>query len=223
MKRMLVAALLLVCAYGTVLAASFEGKAVYEVKAMGRNMDMTLLIKGDKSRVDIGGHEGFGVKLIMDWADSKAYMLMDDRQIAMSVPLMPPAVRERVNEEQAIKPEKTGKTKTILGRECEQWIIRNEGNMVEVWSAKGLGNFTGFMGQAPMGVGTGFPDMSAVTGLKEFFPVSVVVTDKTGRQTFSMQAKSIEPKQLADSDVSVPSSYQIVTTPPAGTRIQSGK
>ena len=221
MKRMFISAVVMLCACAAaVYAVPFEGKATYEINTNGRDMDMTVYVKDQKSRVEMAGKEGHGIKMLMDWSSKKAYMLMDEQQMAMSVPLaLPAGMANKVDAREQIQPEKTGKTKTILGRECEQWIIRNNDNTVEIWSAKGLGNFTGFMGQAPMGISTGFPDVSAVVGMEEFFPMMVTVKNKAGRQTFSMQAKNVEPQQLADSMFDVPSSYRVVDAP-QGQRIQ---
>src|SRR5690606_6617797 len=96
------------------------------------------------------------------------------------------------------KPQKTGKTKTILGYECEQWVMKDDdGNTVEIWSAKGLGNFTGMMGKSPlMGGGMSMPDMSEIMKAENFFPLSVTVKNRNGKESFKMEAKSVEKKTL---------------------------
>ncbi len=224
MKRMFISTVLLLCACAAIAsAAQFEGKAIYEISTNGRTMDMTVYVKDQKSRVEVAGTEGMGVKLLMDWGTKKSYMLMDEQQMAMSMPLVMPDAPKSNDESDAVKPEKTGKTKKILGRECEQWIMKSDDNTIEFWNAKGLGNFAGFMGQAPMGLTSGFPDISAVAGLEEFFPMQVTIKNKTGQQIFSMQAKEVVPEQLAESMFSVPSSYHMMENPPQGMRIQGVK
>ena len=219
MKRMTVfaALLLFVCAAAS-YAAGFEGKVVYQVNTGGRTTDVTVYAKDQKTRTELVGPQGQDIKMVTDLEARTAYMLLDDQKMAMKMPLeLPARVAETI---ERAKPERTGKTKTILGRECEQIIVKNQENMIEIWSAKGLGSFNGILGRSPGGTNSGLPDMSAFTGLEEFFPMAVTVRDKTGRQTFSMEAKSVEPQQLADNMVSVPSDYQMVTSPP-GYRLQS--
>lgn len=221
MKRMLMSAVVLLCACAmTAMAAKFEGKVVYGVQTEGQTLDVTLHIKDQKSKISVAGVQGMNVHIVMDWGEEEAFMLMDDQQMAMRLPLGLASMTNDSQSESSVAPVKTGKTKKILGRECEQWTIKTEDNTVEIWTAKDLGSFTNLLGRGPMGLGANLPDLSSVAGIDNFFPMQILVTNTSGRLVMSLEARAVEPGKLDDSVVSVPSTYTIVDTPPAGQRIQ---
>lgn len=223
MKRIIASLgiLLLVAAVHVVAATPFEGKLVYNIDAghEAKDIDMTMYVKGKKTRIEVdmpGSQQMSDVNMIMDGDAQKMYMVMDQQKMVMSVPIaIPEKVQKKMEAAKNMeKPQKTGKNKSILGYDCEQWTMKdNDGNTIEIWSAKGLGNFTGLMGKNPMLGGMSLPDMSEVLNAENFFPLSVMMKDRNGREKFKMEATSVEKKSLDVALFSVPKGYKVMDAP----------
>lgn len=222
MKRIIASLgiLLLVAAVHVVAATPFEGKVVYNIEAgsQAQDIDMTMYIKGKKTRVEMdmpGNQQMSDMSMIVDGDAQKMYMIMDQQKMVMAMmTAVPDKMKKNMESAKNMdKPQKTGKSKAILGYDCEQWMMKDkEGNVIEIWSAKGLGNFTGMMGKNPL-MGSGLPDMSEVMNAENFFPLHIVMKDSKGKEKFKLEATSVEKKSLDMALFTVPKDYKIMEAP----------
>ena len=121
------------------------------------------------------------------------------------------------------KVEKTGRTETILGYLCEEYVTTDGGNTTEMWITDQLGSFAGLGGGNPMAGmmgggkrGGGSPASGWEQALKSkggAFPLRVVSRDAKGRESFRLEARKIEPGPLPDSDFAPPAGFQKFSMP----------
>ena len=207
---------------GHVIAqASFEGAVTYKMDAQGKGPDsFTYYMKGNKARMEMEmpaqaqmGKAAF----IIDGDQNALITLIPQMKMYMQMS-MPPVDSTDYNGDDSDGPEqkpvKLSDTKVILGHTCDHWRIHNEdGETVDLWNAKGFGNFMmpGRFGGMP-GQGKRQEWLKDLMG-KGFFPLKVVVTKQGGSTEMSMEATKIEKKNLDDSLFEVPSGYNKMNLP----------
>lgn len=221
MKRVLASVLVLLCmvAVQSTAGTPFEGKVVYKITTHGESINMTVYAKEKKSKMEMN-MRGQNMSMIMDWSVQKMYMVMDEQKMVMSMSLDAMEGAKVKNQhgkksgDKVDKLEKTGKTKTILGYSCEQWIAHgDDGEVIELWGSSEVGSFSGFMNQGPMAGKFDFPDMEKFAGMENMFPMMVSAKDKSGKEIIRMEATTIEKKSLAASLFTVPSGYKLMEMP----------
>lgn len=230
---------------GGLLAASsllavdvFEGKVSLGFKS-GREKEMVVdyamkdgLVRMEPKLADAGGSA-----MIFDWAKKEMTMLMPEQRMYMVMPLnqgQPRPGGEVQEHAPAGKIEKTGKTETILGYLCEQLVYTENNAVTEMWVTEKLGAFMGISGGGPgdggmggmmggmMGGGrkakksadAGWEE--ALKGMKAFFPLRVISKDAKGKESFRLEAKSIEPGSLPSSLFAPPAGFQKFSMPGFG-------
>jgi len=104
---------------------------------------------------------------------------------------------------------RTGKTKKILGYNCEQWIINDENGKVEVWVTNELGNFMTMDG--PMGGGYS-PAWSSYLENNGFFPMLVITTNPKGESS-KFEVIDVNKTSLSNSEFAPPSNYKKMNIP----------
>ncbi|MBK7104317.1 MAG: DUF4412 domain-containing protein [Ignavibacteriae bacterium] len=109
---------------------------------------------------------------------------------------------------------KTGKTKTFLGYECEQWIHKNEMDddsyEVEAWITDELGNF--MLMENPMGAGYS-PTWGSSLKDKGYFPLQVITKNSDGEVVSTFEAVEINKQSLNNDLFEVPSDYNEMKIP----------
>lgn len=219
------------------LSAAFEGKVSLAMTAeKGRTMNMDYSMKGQKVRMDMdgGGHQ---VSSIMDLGKMEMLMLMPEQNMYMVMPIKKPVEKamEKAGESTA-DVEVTGKTETILGYKCNQILVKDKGNVTEVWMAEGLGTFMGMGNGGPGGGGGGMGAMfgrgkssansakwEEVMKEKGGFPLRTITRDGKGKETMKMEATKIEPGSLPDSMFAPPAGYQKFEMPNMGGLFKGGE
>ncbi len=192
-------------------AVPFEGKVEFKMTSGGRTQDMRYAIKGDQIRIEMPEQKGMG-GMIMDTSKKEMMILMDDQKMymVMAMPdLAEPAPGKR---EEMPTLEKTGETEQILGYKAEKFISSYQDTKTELWLAEGIGTFAAFSNQNPMGGRGGGMQMpqgwaKALAG-KSLFPLRVVGRDKNGKETFKMEATSLDRQALPDGMFNPPADYQ---------------
>lgn len=215
MRKLKVFLLFLVLAV-VVGAQGFEGFVKYKVDAAGESTNLKYYKKGNMMRMepelkgtDMGGAIIFkGDKTYMLMPGQKMYMEMSDN--------MPGMMGGRLKDDNSDmdedfeKPINTGETKDILGYTCEKWIFKDDETTVELWAAKGLGDFV--MLSSPMGQDN-LPNWYNEISEGGFFPMSVTAMDSDGNVQSKMEVIDIKEESVADSMFEIPSNYKKFNIP----------
>ncbi len=151
------------------------------------------------------------------FTDENMLMLMPSQKMYMDYPksmldMMMQQQGEESSEEfdaEDLEKYKTGKTKTILGYECEQWLYEDENGTSEIWATDELGHF--LFAENPMQQGGG--SMMNMFNETEFFPLVVVVKTSDGQTEVELTAREVKKQEIADSRFSAPEGYQKITMP----------
>lgn len=221
--RLFAVTMLLTAAVGR--AASFEGKvtlALSSGKDQGQVLDYS--IKGDVIRIEMNA-EGQSFASIMDLGKMEMLMLMPEQQMYMVMP-----IKDRVGQaaDQAFANDativKTGRTETILGYKCAEYVSKEKDTTTEIWIAEGLGSFMGLGSDGGRGMGGMFGGgkKKAAAGWEEKFkgkpgfPLRVISRDKKSRETFKMEATRIQPGSLPASLFQAPAGWQKFQMPNMG-------
>ncbi|MFI5335237.1 MAG: DUF4412 domain-containing protein [Opitutales bacterium] len=215
-----------VCALA-VSAAAFEGKITFALKgAKEKPMTVTYAMKEGFLRMEPQMAEARGTAMIFDWAKQEMIVLMPQRSMYMTMPIQGGATAAGpAGRQPEQKVEKTGKTETILGYQCEQYVTTDrKGETVELWVTDKLGMFMGLGGGGgggPMGGmmgghrgGSGEHSWEQlVKGKAGFFPLRIIGHDASGKETFKLETQSIEPGPLPASLFAPPEGYQSFQMP----------
>lgn len=204
---------------GLFAQADFEGKIKFKISSEGDEMFLDYFIKGENLRMEMGDNaEAVFLKnkdksLIL-MPTEKMYMDLDN-SIMSKLSGMAGMKNDEKNEEEEdfnIEDYKTGKTKSILGYECYQWVFSDEeqDEEVEAWVTGELGNF--FLMNGPMGEGFS-PSWSNSINDNGFFPMLVITRDEDGNENSRFEATEVNKESLSNSLFSPPSDYSEMKIP----------
>ena len=107
---------------------------------------------------------------------------------------------------------KTGKTQTILGYSCDEWIEEDDNEVTSIWGTPKLGNiyesftksFSGMSGGKARKESKGWENEMFSN---KVFPLKVVVSEK-GKVKHSQEVTKIEAKKIPASMFNVPKDYE---------------
>lgn len=224
--------LLRLFAVGSLLAASlcsaadaFEGKVTLAMTA-GKDKTQTInySIRQDALRIDMTA-DGHNFASIMDLKKLEMIMLMPEQKMYMVMP-MKQTIEKAVEKAEIKDPDiqKTGRTETILGYKCDEYVTKDKKTTTEIWLAEGLGAFMGLgdnSGGGGMGGMFGGGKSKAATWEEKFkgkpgFPLRVVTRDAKTKETFRMEATKIEPGALPASLFQPPAGWEKFQMPSMG-------
>lgn len=187
-------------------AAGFEGEMQFVMKSGKKEYPVTYFVKGQKVRVEPKVKAADSPIMITDYKRKKTYMLNQKEVYYIEMDLPEAKESEKPKEKDKLDFSKTGKTKTILGYHCEEWVAKGKKGVTEMWLAKGLGNFAGLGGN----VGSKHAEVSGwekEVADKGMFPLMMVQKDDEGKEKSRWEVKKLEKKSLDDSKFTVPSTY----------------
>ena len=232
--------LLRLLAVGTLLVASicsaanaFEGKVSLTMTAgKGKPMALDYSIKGQALRIDMNA-EGQSFATIMDLSKMEMLILMTEQKMYMVMPIKEP-VEKAMKDAEKKDPNivKTGRTETILGYKCEEYVTKEKNTTTEIWLAEGLGTLMGMgnNGGGGGGMGAMFGGKSkASAGWEEKFkgkpgfPLRVVTTDSKSKETFRMEATKIQPGSVPASLFAPPAGFERFQMPSFGDLLKGAK
>lgn len=203
-------------------AAPFEGTVSFDLSANGRGTPQSLsyAIKGQLVRVEIQA-EGQAFASIIDPGKQEMTILMPDQGMYMVMPMKAgmEAAAKAGGVESTAQVERTGKTEKILGYQCEQVLVKDKGQVTELWLAEGLGTFAGLGSGNPLAGGKKSAAASkweeALKGIGGF-PLRVISRDSKSKEVFKMEAKAITPGPLPASHFQSPAGLQKFSMPAMG-------
>jgi hypothetical protein len=198
----------------TVVAAqSFEGRIHMEITGAKKKdaLPMDFSMKGQKVRIDMvgqntGKHGGGLGGMIYDVGAQEIFILMDmDGQKTYMRRSMAKDIEKATQKGQmGAVPVATGRTEVIAGYPTAEYRSTSEnGDVTEMWLAKGLGTFMSMNGQSPMGRGAPSPEWEKFAREGNFFPMRVVSLNKKGKEETRMEVTKVEKTSLPDSLFSV--------------------
>ena len=193
-------------------SGEFEGKITIKLVDDGETNFMDYLVKGDKFRMEMKDEEsGNEVAMIMDMKELKMITLMPDQKMYMEYPLKKEMEKHKAEmKEEMEKVRVTDEKKEINGFDCTKIISVEDGNNVEAWVTKDLGNFMFFEG--PMGGGD-MPDWYSEFSDAGFFPILVIEKDDDGEEESRWEVTSAEKKSLSDDLFVPPAGYEKMEIP----------
>jgi len=209
MKKSVVLALCFILMSSMALAAKpFQGKVAFTFSSGDSEGTITMFAKGQKVRMDPSMKEmEQKVWMVLNNGSKEITLVMPDQSMYMTLALdmakkmagaaVPGLSAEGKRFEK--KPTPTGKTKTILGHECHQYIFNDDGDNLEMWVAHTVGTFPEMMG-VPIPQYIGKEDFA-------FFPLEMTGKDKDG-ETFVMKVTELSVSVPSDDTFTPPANYQ---------------
>lgn len=205
-------------------AGAFEGKVSLAISAgKGQSQQLDYSIRDTAMRIDMSA-EGQTFSSIMDMKKMEMMILIPDQKMYMVVALKD-TVEKAAKKAQGKEPdiEKTGRTETILGYKCEEYVTKDKRSTTEIWIAEGLGTFMGMGNNSGGGMGGMFGGKKKAADSweekfkgKPGFPLRVVTRDTKSKETFRMEATKIEPGSLPASLFLPPAGWQKFQMPSMG-------
>lgn len=198
---------------------SFEGKIKFKITSDDEEIFMDYFIKSDKLRMEMGEnneaafiHTSESSLVLMH--EQKMYMDLDNSVLSKLPGMNDMEDEDDENDSKEFDFEKfrTGKTKTILGYECDQLIFTDEeeGGEVEIWATDELGDF--MLMESPMGAGYS-PGWSNSVNNSGFFPMLVITRDDDNEVTSRFEATEVNKLSLDDDLFAPPSDYNEMKIP----------
>ena len=197
--------------------ATFEGSVKIKMTADDESFFMDYFIKADNMRMEM--NSGEEVAFIVSGGNSLVLMLQQKTYMDLNNPMFKqiPGMSNMEDDDNSLEPfdinkYRTGKTKSILGYGCEQWIINEDTDdeEVEAWVTDELGNFM-FM-KNPMG-GDVTPNWGSSLKGKGFFPMLVITKDEDGEETSKFEVVNVDQKSLNNDLFSAPSDFEELKIP----------
>ena len=207
-----------------VSAAAFEGKVTQSIRGKDKAMFFTYAMKDGLLRMEPQTPEAHGTAMIFNYEKKEMIIMMPEKKMYMTMSLQGAidSAAQATGHNSSPNITKTGKTVTILGYPCEQYQSKGEkGETIEIWVTDKLGMFMGLgSGGGPMGGRRGGGGEQAweqlVKGKEGFFPLRVIIHDASGKESFALETKSVEPGTLPASLFTPPDDYKTLSIPGMG-------
>ncbi len=195
-------------------AANFEGRVTMAMTdKRGTTIPMTISAKAPHTRMDFETPQG-AAGMIVDQGKQEVTILMPQQKMYMVQPTPNAAVDEAMKDNTGA-PEKTDEHAKIAGYDTTKYVMKTKDGTTDIWVTDQLGTFMGFGTEAMSSFGRrGKRGNSAEDAWekafqgKDAFPLRVISTGPSGKQTFKMEATSVEKKSLPDSTFVPPSDFQ---------------
>lgn len=188
-------------------AAAFQGEVDMTIKnEKGTTSNGSILVKGQKQRMDMTSPDQKMGAVIMDGEAKKMIMLDDAKKTAMVMSLKdpgaPPAGPPGAHPAGAT-PQKehefkrTGKKDVVAGYDCEIWTYEEPEQKGEVCVADGL-SLLGFGGVS----------LGALSGKISGLPLRAISQTKDGKEKDRWEVTKIDRRDVPDDKFTIPPGYQ---------------
>ncbi len=200
----------------TILTAqnTFEGQVKIKVSSKNHSTDMVYYVKGKSFKIVAGTEnhkESFlvnGDNFIVLMPEQKMYMEIN-KNIVEKFRSKMKSQNNTPKENFDINSFKTGKTKKILGYNCEQLKINNKNSSLELWITGELGNFMSM--DNPLSQRNSL-SWSSYFNNNAFFPMLVISKNKDG-EISKFEVVDVEKKSLSDSVFQPPKDFKKMKMP----------
>jgi|KBSMisStaDraftv2_1062788.scaffolds.fasta_scaffold146227_2 hypothetical protein len=184
----------------------------------GQNQHITMKVKGDKARVEIGSQ----LTTIIDSKTGTVINLMTEKKVAMTISgdkakAMAEMAKAFVKEEAPAQPapKPTGKKETINGYETQEYVSDSPKFHASYWVAPTYPNYAAILQQMSVlrngafaSITKGMPDYSTLPGM----PMRTHVRTANEHEiTSTIESISVSP--LPDADFTVPAGYSEMKMP----------
>jgi len=189
-------------------AQSFEGVIEFKKKTSTDTVNYIYYVKGDKVRLDEIGRKSKKVEgsFIIDLKTNSMVSLSHERKLYIEQASGTPATVTGTPE---VK--KTGNVKTILGTKCNEYVVKNPEEKVQVTYWMGDGKFDFFFKLLKV---LNRKDKSAVyvqqlTNVDGMFPfLSSQMNLETGKEDIKMEVTKVDKKTIDTTKFDIPKDYQ---------------
>jgi hypothetical protein len=191
---------------------------VQSVDGVGQVQHITMKVKGDKARVEIGSQ----LTTIIDSKTGTVINLMNEKKVAMTIPgdkakAMAEMAKSFVKQEAPAQPapKATGKKETINGYETQEYVSDSPKFHASYWVAPTYPDYANILQQMTVlqkgafaEITKGMPDYHALPGM----PLRTHVKTSDEREiTSTIESISVSP--LPDADFAVPAGYSEMKMP----------
>lgn len=208
-------------------AQDFEGTIQMEMDApdMEKDMEMTFHVKGDQFAVlisDPSQDEVGNMRMIINKEANEMLMIIEGDQESMAMKYDLAVMQEMQNklgelapdgdtenaEITAEKPGKfTGKTKEIDGFTCKEYIVKEDGQLIQMWINEEININYDEMFPSQPGAKSDNP-FSRANG-PDGFPMELTATDEKTGETMTMKSK-VTREKIDDEIFAVPEGIEIM-------------
>lgn len=204
--------LLLGCNRKTGLDPSFEGTITMHTTYADRPaQEMTLSIKAGKVRFDTTGDGGKPLHGLYDPQKNVVTIYLDEAKAFTELDLAGGSAAPNTIPEASVA-EKTGKTQTIAGVTCDEWVAKEPGGRrSEVCVVEGVNFFDLSRVRAGAAADLG----SAAMQNKKMFALRSVEFDAKGKELSRTEVTRVERGSVDDARLSPPAGYTKVEPPKA--------
>lgn len=221
---------------GPQTASAFEGRIDMQITNPEKNNEAIVMhyaVKGQKVRIDVpmqgrGHNQNSSAATVIDNDTHEMLMLVDSgdgHKIAMRRQITAPSARPSHAGASDLKdvhpPVATGRTDTILGYPVSEYKMTDkDGNVIDMWLAKGLGTFMNPASNGPFGRGRSssaslpaeWQNFAETAGT---FPMRMTIEDKKNKVKMKMEVTKLEKGGVPDSAFSS-EGYQEMQMPSFG-------
>lgn len=204
----------------------FEGKLKFKIQEEnGKTNYMTYYMQNGNMRVDFP-NSTMGGEAYMIMKNKSMYMVMTAQKMYIEYSgglnkLMNSfsALRNTTGKQkeadtkttwkEKFNKAKTGKTKTILGHLCNEFVLPdNDGNTMHIWATKDLGNIV-FM-QNPMSRN---PFLNGIKKMGKYFPLLTELIGANGKVKSKFEVVEMSKQKLDGNLFNVPQNYKKMSMP----------
>ncbi len=212
--------MLLLCPWSIVLA-QFEGEIDMKITSNeeipSRETNVSMLIRNELMSVRVNNEVGpMHAGRIIVRGDKKLMWIVDDqRKVVFERSLEATRQQDSMKQADSLpKPNirKTGKTMTLLGYSCDEWVVAGEDGETSVWCTSKLGDvykgFSNSFGEIrKMRMRKSTSDWHDDFMGKDLFPLKAVTT-KDGKVKSTQEVTKIELKKIGDPVFEFPEDYK---------------
>lgn len=204
----------------------FEGVVSYRITSPKASNDITIYSKYALSKIKLT-MTNKEVQFVFDRENQKMVMIVPDDKVYTIQTLKgetkenkPSSLASNQKQEVQALPQLTGKTKKILGYECEQWLETNNQGTTEIWLTKEIGTLNALsiisdsnIPKSVAGVGARMVSgifLPVTKGIKlgDYCPLQIIHYSPRGQTISSVEAISLQAQTLDNSIFQPPTNFQ---------------
>lgn len=213
--------LLLPClvAVASLRAGTFEGKLAFTMQSPGMDSisASSMFSKGDEGKAKsavfyVKGRnirmEVEGMVMIFAWSKLQSIALMPAMKMYMVTPVDAAQLKARKPEAEGVFTA-TGRTTTLLGYKCHEYVLKRPTGSDEMWVTRDLGSWENLGGDS-----MGFPTLDRGPDHRDDagIPLLSISRDDHGKLIARMEVTKVEVGPLADSLFEIPAGYTRMPT-----------